>query len=144
MPEWRCDMPSRARKHCSRCGQAFTGTSCRTCHDRRLQTWEARRVIREETEQPSGRSPYAASYWQAFSRAFLAAHPTCEYPRHARLPVWQRPPSAIVDHKDGLGPNGPRGLDPANCWALCRSCHAIKSNKHDGSFGNPVRRMTGG
>jgi hypothetical protein len=45
-----------------------------------------------------------------------------------------------VDHRDGLGPNGPRGYDESNWCAMSASCHSRKTASRDGGFGNPVRR----
>lgn len=42
-----------------------------------------------------------------------------------------------VDHIDGLGPDGPRGHDPANLQALCASCHATKTAYQTGTAGGP-------
>jgi len=32
-----------------------------------------------------------------------------------------------LDHIDGLGPKGPRGLDPENAQTLCKPCHSAKT-----------------
>jgi 5-methylcytosine-specific restriction enzyme A len=53
--------------------------------------------------------------WADVSRAYRRKHPTCER-CHER-------PSALVHHKDGLGPLGPRGLEWNNLEAVCRRCH---------------------
>jgi 5-methylcytosine-specific restriction protein A len=55
--------------------------------------------------------------WGDLARAYRRAHPTCERPGCTR-------PAALVHHKDGLGPLGPRGLDVDNLEALCRRCHS--------------------
>lgn len=53
--------------------------------------------------------------WSDVSRAYRRAHPTCER--------CHRRPATLVHHVDGLGPGGPRGYDPANLEAVCRTCH---------------------
>lgn len=45
-----------------------------------------------------------------------------------------------VDHKDGKGPNGPRGHDLDNLRSLCKSCHSRKTVREDGGLGHHKRR----
>ena len=52
--------------------------------------------------------------------AFLAAHPFCCVQGCGEL-------AAEVDHIDGLGPRGPRGYDPANLRAMCKSHHSQRT-----------------
>jgi 5-methylcytosine-specific restriction protein A len=78
--------------------------------------------------------PYNSAAWRRKSAQYRAAHPICE---RCRLQ-----PSAHVDHRDGRGPDGPRGLDDSNLKALCKSCHSRKTATHDGGFGNPRKRST--
>ena len=42
-----------------------------------------------------------------------------------------------IDHIDGLGPTGPRGLDFDNLQALCPTCHGIKTAHQTGTAGGP-------
>jgi 5-methylcytosine-specific restriction protein A len=59
--------------------------------------------------------------WTDLSRAYRRAHPICELCNQRR--------SQLVHHKDGLGPNGPRGYDPSNLIAVCRKCHQGEHKK---------------
>lgn len=127
-------MPTRARRICQSCRTAYVGR-CPTCAERRKLRNAARAGIDPQV------SPYNTKQWRDMSRQFLAEHRFCECPKHAALPYVQRPASQIVDHIDGLGPDGPRGFDESNLQALTRSCHQTKTNRHDGGQGNPIRRM---
>jgi 5-methylcytosine-specific restriction protein A len=49
-------------------------------------------------------------------------------------------PATEVDHKDGLGPNGPRGHDLDNLRSLCKSCHSRKTVRCDGGLGHHKRQ----
>jgi 5-methylcytosine-specific restriction protein A len=55
--------------------------------------------------------------WRATRDDYVKLHPTCE-----RCKV---KPTHQIHHLDGLGPTGPKGLDPSNLLAVCRSCHAL-------------------
>ena len=66
--------------------------------------------------------------WQAFRRAYMAHHPTCEWPDCNQ-------PSTDLDHIDGQGPKGPRGYDPANVQALCKPHHSKKTATQNHGFG---------
>lgn len=71
-------------------------------------------------------SSYSRGYgtkWYRKRRAFLAIYPFC-----ARRGCFQR--ATDVNHKDGFGPNGPRGFDDENLEALCHSCHS----KHTATY----------
>jgi hypothetical protein len=122
-------VPTRARRICPRCGNAYT-KRCSVC---------ARRLLRKTKlrAEANGPNPYASSEWRAFSRAFLAVHLTCECERHMSMPEWKRPRSQVTDHIDGLGPLGPNGYDPSNCQALTIRCHGHKTATMDGGFGRP-------
>lgn len=75
--------------------------------------------------------PYNAA-WRRKSAAIRKARPTCERCHVA--------PSTHVHHKDGLGPDGPRGLEDSNLEALCTSCHS-RETARDG-FGTTRRTTT--
>jgi 5-methylcytosine-specific restriction enzyme A len=53
--------------------------------------------------------------WTDLSAAYRRTHPICE--------CCGRRPTALVHHRDGLGPHGPRGYDTENLIAICRHCH---------------------
>lgn len=64
--------------------------------------------------------------WRAFAHTWLRRYPLC----------FMCGGTAVhVDHIDGLGPDGPRGYDPANLQSLCRPCHSKKTVAQDGGFG---------
>lgn len=77
--------------------------------------------------QPVRPSPDARGYdntWRRTRAAYLERVPYCEEcgatSQTANAPLH-------VDHLDGLGPNGPRGHDPANLQTLCPRCHGLKT-----------------
>lgn len=55
------------------------------------------------------------SRWRRTRARFLARHRICE--RCGK-------PATEAHHRDGKGPLGPRGHDPLNLEALCKSCHS--------------------
>jgi 5-methylcytosine-specific restriction enzyme A len=124
-------MPSRAKRLCPRCGELYVA-HCTTCQQR----WQQRSQLRR-ANQPD---PYTTSQWIKFSRAFLKAHPYCECEDCITLPIWKRPRSQVTDHRDGLGPLGPRGYDPSNCCAMTIAHHGRKTAKHDGGYGRDRSR----
>ncbi len=65
--------------------------------------------------------------WERTRAAYLKDHPVCECDDCAALPYEQRPLATDVDHVDGLGPNGPRGHDPANLRALLHAHHSRRT-----------------
>lgn len=75
-------------------------------------------------------NPWADPAWRKSSRAYLARHRKCEYPGC-------RQPSYETHHRDGLGPTGPRGHDPANFMALCKGHHARITGKTRGFIRRP-------
>lgn len=117
----RCEKHSRIKRACDGCGRIIELRSghryCTTCRPAAVdsQRWK----------------PYNNPRWRKLSARYRRLHPICE---RCRLS-----PSEHVDHKDGLGPDGPRGLDWANLRALCKPCHSRKTASRDGGFGNPRR-----
>lgn len=115
----------RALKSCSYvvdgqpCGELIEGKGSR-CDAHRKQTQNA--TARTRTPQQG-----YGKQWRRFSRQYRAIHPTC---------VLCGNPSEHVDHIDGHGPTGPRGYDPTNLQALCKSCHSRKTVQHDGGLGH--------
>lgn len=58
--------------------------------------------------------------WQQTRQAFLDAHPFCDSPGCLTI-------ATDVDHRDGLGPHGPRGHDWSNLRPLCHACHSKRT-----------------
>lgn len=88
---------------------------CDDCYLERQRVYEQGR--------PSAAARGYDREWQATRAAFLEDHPTCECDDCLRLPFYQRPPAEVVDHKDGLGPSGPRGHDPSNLRSMTKLHH---------------------
>lgn len=127
-------MPIRAQKKCARCGNPYSGRRCPEC----LERWQRTSDLRQSVKGPS---PYESKQWRDFSRAFLRIHTTCECVDCLRLPIDRRPRSQVTDHKDGLGPLGPRGFDETNCQAMTIVHHGRKTARYDGGFGHARKEM---
>ena len=117
-------MPTKPAGFCSGKGRRCTERAvkrglCQGCYLERQREYDARR------ETAAGRG-YDAE-WQATRAAYLAEHPTCECDDHLKLPAWRRPAAEDVDHRDGLGPRGPRGHDWSNLRAMTHECHSRRT-----------------
>lgn len=65
--------------------------------------------------------------WERTKRAYLQAFPWCECDDCLALPPILRPWASEVDHRDGLGPNGPRGHDWSNLRSMTKACHSKRT-----------------
>jgi 5-methylcytosine-specific restriction protein A len=92
---------------------------CPGCHAEQQREYDARR----ETAAERG---YDAQ-WRATRAAFLEEHPQCECDDCLALPAWRRPDAVDVDHRDGLGPRGPRGHDWSNLRAMTHGHHSRRT-----------------
>jgi 5-methylcytosine-specific restriction protein A len=90
-----------------------------------------RRPAPSEVARPTAAQRGYGSAWQRFRVSYLAEHPLC-VPCSEAGRVEE---ATCIDHKDGKGPLGERGYDPANLTAMCATCHAKKTVKHDGGLG---------
>lgn len=77
---------------------------------------------RTKDRRPSARERGYDRQHEVERRRYLATHATCE----ARLPGCSYR-ATVLDHKDGMGPNGPFGHDESNWQALCANCHGRKT-----------------
>lgn len=84
----------------------------------------------QEDRRPSARDRGYDSRHERERARYLTAHPICEVEDCTDL-------AEVLDHVDGLGPNGPRGHDPANWQALCGPHHRAKTNRDDGGGWEP-------
>ena len=75
-----------------------------------------------------GPRKYDLRLWRDEIRpAQLERQPLCEHCLERGI----RTAATDVDHVDGDNTND----EPGNLQSLCHSCHSIKTEKHDGSFG---------
>jgi 5-methylcytosine-specific restriction enzyme A len=86
--------------------------------------------------RPNSNARGYTSKWARAAKAYLADHPLCECDDCLLIPPAERPRAQHVDHRDGCGPNGPRGFDPTNFMAMAHACHSRKTARQDGGFGN--------
>jgi 5-methylcytosine-specific restriction enzyme A len=74
--------------------------------------------------------------WAAYSRAYLARPEN----RLCRCGCGKR--SQHVDHIQAVsGPADPLFWEPSNHQPLTHGCHTRKTNRMDGGFGNPRKRL---
>lgn len=113
-------MPRRALQTCPTpgCPQLTPGGRCETC------ATKARGVRRTPTAKGYGEA------WRRTRKAYLRAHPYCECDECAALPELLRPHATEVNHRDGLGPLGPRGHDWTNLQAMTKSHHSRETARH--------------
>jgi 5-methylcytosine-specific restriction protein A len=69
---------------------------------------------------------------QRWRKIVLAANPVCCMCQRAR--------STHADHKIPHGGDWRLRFSIRNGQGLCHKCHSIKTAKHDGGFGNPIRK----
>lgn len=76
---------------------------------------------------PGCKSPFTADRrWRRFRKSYLAEHPTCvDCEARGDYPVV----ATNVHHlrKRADDPTGESWFDPANCIALCQSCHSRRT-----------------
>ena len=79
--------------------------------------------------------------WIDYSSAFRREHPLCEQ----CLVNCRVVAAACVDHiVPVIGADDPLFWDATNHQSLCRRCHAFKTAKYDGGFGNKKREPVSG
>lgn len=126
-------MATRPKRVCNRCRQAVGPGPCPTCRPVQQREWRAP----SERSRPSAAARGYDRRWREASRAYLKTHPYCECDRCLRLPEWQRAMATDVNHRDGLGPLGPRGYDENNWQAMAHGHHSRTTVEEHGGFGRP-------
>ncbi|MET8824776.1 HNH endonuclease [Streptomyces sp. NPDC004610] len=81
-------------------------------------------------QRPSAASKGYDTRWARTRAAYLRAHPYCECHACQAQPPLLRPRATEVNHRDGLGPLGPRGHDWANLQAMTKAHHSRETAKH--------------
>lgn len=77
--------------------------------------------------------PTNCAAWRKVRAHQLAIEPLCkECDKRGRVTV-----ATVCDHIDGDCNNNPE--DGSNYQSLCRTCHATKTAREDGGWGNPRR-----
>jgi len=119
----RDSKPVRATaRACGRCGRAFRGAHCAPCERARKLEVDARGLS-------AAARGYASVTWRRIRAAVLQKSPVCVACEYAR-----------ASHVDHVVPRRRGGTDSAeNLQALCASCHARKTAREDGGFGNSRR-----
>ncbi|WP_431772195.1 HNH endonuclease [Streptomyces cucumeris] len=107
-------MPRRAMQVCPTpgCPELTVSGRCETC-----QTKASR-------DRGSARAKGYDARWQRTRAAYLLVHPYCECDDCEQQPELLRPRATEVNHRDGLGPLGPRGHDWANLQAMTKAHHS--------------------
>lgn len=104
---------------------------CQDHHDQAEREYDAKR--------PDATARGYDARWRETRRQFLQTHVYCESDTCLQLPEWHRPQASDVDHRDGLGPKGPRGHDPDNLRALCHPCHSRRTARDQPGGWNAAR-----
>lgn len=89
--------------------------------------------------RPSAAARGYDARWSRTRKRYLRDHATCEDDSGCNAAATD------VHHRDGLGPNGPRGHDPTNLQALCHAHHSqLTAREQPGGWAKrePVRRTT--
>jgi 5-methylcytosine-specific restriction protein A len=108
-------MPRKALQVCPTpgCPTLTPGGRCETC-----QTKAQRR-------RPTAAAKGYDTRWDRTRAEYLRANPYCECDEEcAALPMLLRPRATEVNHRDGLGPLGPRGHDWTNLQAMTKAHHS--------------------
>ncbi|MFD7990747.1 HNH endonuclease [Streptomyces mexicanus] len=107
-------MPRRAMQVCPTpgCPELTTGGRCAACASKAAH------------RRPSPTAKGYDARWERTRRAYLRTHPYCECDECEALPPLLRPRATEVNHRDGLGPLGPRGHDWANLQAMTHAHHS--------------------
>ncbi len=120
-------MPKRSLKPCAYigCGNLTRERYCE----------EHQNTLRKYYDSQRGNSTQRGygSRWQRIRATVLAQEPLCRHCAERGEIV----PAQEVDHIKPLARGG--GNDRENLQSLCSRCHALKTVKEDGGFGNPTR-----
>lgn len=110
---------------CRMCRKLTTNKSG-YCDEHEPQAQEQSRLRQLYAERRRG-SPSSRGYdraWTKFREVFLMEHPLCEKCQEKGIIT----PAREVHHIKPLADGGAK-LDPANCQALCRTCHQLITNE---------------
>lgn len=113
-------MPRKALQTCPTpgCPTLTTQGRCERCRG------EARAA------RPSPTSKGYDGRWRGLAIAYLRVHPYCECDECEAMPMLLRPRAIEVNHRDGLGPWGPRGRDWSNLQAMTKAHHSRETARH--------------
>lgn len=134
--EMEFDMAMRSMHFCNHhgCNELTTNKYCAKHQAEQIEQEKIRRNLHDQTRGSSTKRGYGYK-WQEASKGYLAHHPLCEECLQNNKLV----PAKLVDHIVPHKGNQKLFWDRTNWQALCVDCHAVKTAKEDGGFGNPVR-----
>jgi 5-methylcytosine-specific restriction enzyme A len=111
--------PYRAKSFCSHPGcRAYAAPGSSYCVDHGHTT--QREYDKTRSDDPTHLF-YLTPAWRAVREQYLALHPCCEECQKAGLVT----AATLVHHRLEVTERPDLALDPANCEALCPSCHNI-------------------
>lgn len=87
------------------------------------------------SRQAESRAWYSLPVWRKLAALVRSEEPLCQL----CLKEGRLTPSQCVDHKVPHRGDWALFISRLNTWALCKRCHAIKTSKEDGGFGNKVK-----
>ena len=118
-------MPARAPRIAPCCGRRVpAGQKCE-CQKAR----ERERKAAADRNRPGARARGYDKDWEKQRKAFLAVHRFCGCGA----------PSTLVDHVKPHRGDAKLFADRRNWQPMCRPCHARKTAREDGGFGNPIK-----
>ncbi|MFV0283732.1 MAG: HNH endonuclease [Castellaniella sp.] len=99
-------------------------------HQKDSRQWDS--AVRARARQKTRALATNDARWRALRERVLQDEPLCRQCTQAgRLRA-----ASVVDHVNGNATDN----SPSNLQPLCISCHAAKTAREDGGFGNPTRR----
>lgn len=128
-------MPARSNRVCKRCRQSVAPGPCPNCRPQQQREWSAP----SERARPSAAKRGYDRKWRAAAAEYLESHPYCECDTCTKQPLHRRALATDVNHRDGLGPLGPRGYDPTNWQAMAHGHHSRTTVTEHGGFGRTRR-----
>jgi len=127
-------MAVRAPTPCRHPGCAALVDSPGYCsvHQPEQRQWDS--GLRKRQRQKTRALATNSGAWRALRAQVLRGEPLCRACQQNDVIT----AATVVDHIDGDSHNN----EWENLMPLCASCHGRLTARHDGGFGNPVRRRT--
>ena len=77
------------------------------------------------SERKADKAAYADRRWRKWRQWFLSGHPTCQDCMERGVVAEATEVHHVVKRKD----DRELAFDEANCMALCKACHSVRTNR---------------